>query len=771
MSTTEEKKDSFSFENDPGNLPEDQDQDFSFTDIPVLGGSNDEDPFSFEDIPETDGDFSAASSLEKTLPPIIVKSKNEKKEEDASEMDATASVTNIKKTAKPHDTKSRKKRIAITAAILVVIAIAVPVIISERAKATAAAEAKQKQIAAEKERKAKEEKKKKIAAMQKSASSKLKEGDAEKALEQFNKIISMDKTISSAYTGIGKCYEKMKDIEKAKENYRQAIDNAPKSPAPYIALATILIKEKKIDEAKNILETGKKKFNTAPALLLAIGDLYYAAGKYEKAIEAYNSVKDQTFFAEDTIKRYSSLLSKKSKDKAKDLLIFAGEKFKNASFFLSAEKLAGSPTERVEILEKALTVLPKDNSSISELNFFLTEAKIQNGDKAAASQTIHSIDLSKLDKKYYTRLIYLALKAEMADLKDYCLKLIASHPNDVQLQEAILKELQKEQSPEDLLSIYSAWLQDNSNNPAANYLYALALGNSLSAEKYLKHAIALKPDFYEVLIGLAKIEINKNQLTPAKLKLTKAVKLKKDKKEPHKLLAIIQIRQGKEAQAIKEYETFLDSIKVDEAEKTVELLDLALKMKTPQQAEKYLIKLKSIPSMHQKWREYNAAKKLIFGGATPADFAGEKAGKLRQYYILYILSKGQYTTLINLRTSKEEFPEFWKVYVMRKKRITTWRNLAELYLKKNIKTGDLAKLLITSMWLKKKTPEEVEKQIPRLPLDKKGITYAMIAEEYVKERKSTKAIIRFKKAMNIPRNIYSDVVTQIYNSLRHSKQK
>lgn len=770
--SSQKKKDSFSFNNDPGKLPEEQDHDFTFTDIPVLGKQSKKGSFSFDDIPGTEED-PALASFENLLGAQPSENGDNSGTGDISAMDATASVINVEKIVKSRGAKKRKRKIAIIATICLLIAVAVtlPIIISKRAEAKAAAEKMQKLSAAEKAKTEREEKKKKIAAILKSAQSTLKDGDAEKAMELFNKVLTIDKNSSSAYTGIARCYETMKDIEKARKNYKKAIKNTPVTSTPYTRLASLLIKDKKIDEATQLLQEGREKSPADPQILITIGDLHYAAGEYEKALEAYNSVKERSSFPENTVKRYSSLLSKNSKQQAKALLIFSGRKFKNADFFISASKLATSPNERVMILVKALKSLPKESKDISEIAFLLAEARIENGDKKAASETLHSIDLSKLDKKYCSKLIALAVKTGMSDIKDYCLKLLKSNPHEVPLQEAILKELEKEQSPEELLAIYSAWLQDNSEDHVANYLYALALGDSLSAAKYFRQALAIKPNFYEALVEVAKIEMNNNQLNYAKMKLIKAIKQRHDAKLPHKLLAIIEIRQGKETEALKNYKEFLDSITMSKAEKIVELLEVSLHMKTPDQADKYLIQLKAIPSMHQKWREYNAEKKLIFGGAGPTDFAGAKTGKMRQYYILYILSKGQYSTLINLRTSKEEFPEFWKIYIMKKKKIATWKKLAELYLQKNIRTGDRAKLLITSMWLKKKTPEEIEKQIKRLPLEKKGITYALIAEEYVNEKKTTKAIIRFKKAMDIPRNIYSDVVKQIYNSLRHQKKK
>ena len=772
--SSKNKKDSFSFDNDPGKLPEDQDNNFTFTDIPILGGHKKKDAFSFDDLPKEESDPSIAS-FEALLAEQPKTEEDDEHADDISALDATASVVDVERMVKSRGAKKKKKKMMIisvvTGVILVALLAIVPMLFSSGESKQKTAEGEHELTPAEKARRAKKQKEEKIAAMIKSANSTFKKGDTEKALATFKRIIAMDNKSTQAYTGAGRCNEKLNNIDEAKKNYQLAIDNGSETPEPYHCLALLLIEEKKLEQAKELLEKGHQKFPKAPTLSLAIGKIYYNAGEYEKALDIYNSVKSRSNFSEDAIKKYTSLLSKESKQKAKELLLFGGKKFKNASFLISASELAGSPKERVEILEKALKILPAENTDISEIKFLLTEAQIANGNKSAAAQTMQSIDLSKLDKKYCRQLVNLAVKAGMSDIKGYCLKLLESNPQEIALQEAILQELEEQQTPEDLLSIYSSWLQKNSRDPAANYLYALALGNSLSAEKYLRNAIEINPDFYEALIELAKIEMNNNQLGSAKTKLEKAIKQEPKRKTPRKLLAIVKIEQGQGSLAIKEYAEFLESINMDKQEKIVELLDIAMRMHTPQQADKYLLQLQTIPSMHQQFREYNAERKLIFGGASPSDFKGPKTGKLRQYYMLYILSKGEYSTLLNLRTSKEEFPEFWKIYIMKKKKIDTWKSLAELYLKKNITTGDLTKLLIVSMWLQKKSPDEVEEYIKRLPQNKKGITYALIAEEYVRQKKTTKAIIRFKKAMKIPRNIYSDVIKEIYNSLRHSKHK
>ena len=773
--SSKKKNESFSFDNAPGKLPDDQNADFTFADIPVLGDNKKKDLFSFDDLPEENEDKNddpSIASFEALLAEQPKKEEEENEDEhadDISALDATASVMDVQRMVKSRGAKQKRKKMVVMASIVSVVILTLIAVVPFLLKSSSDSKTTQgeKELTpAEKEKRAKQKRAEKIATILKSANAKLAAGETEKALSSFKRVISMNKKESTAYTGAGKCYEKLKDIKAAKEHFQKAIDATPKNSAPYYYLEKLLTKEKKSEEVKELFKEAHQRFPTDSEVALTLGNIYYDIKEENNAIDVYNTVKDRSKFTEDAVEKFTSLLKQDSKKRAEELLLYAGKKFKNASFFISASQISDSPKNKVKVLQKALKILPPENPHIPELKFLLSEAQIGNGNKSEATVTMKSIDLSKLDKKYCQRLVDLALKAGMTDIKNYCLKLLKSNPNEIALQESILQELAKTQPPEDLLAIYSSWLKKNTREPVANYLYAIALGNSNSAKRYFEDAIALNSNFYEAIVALAKIHINREKLTEAKNQLQKAIKLKPKKKEPRKLLAIVNTGLGKGTKAITEYADYLSTTEISDTEKAIELFDIAILMKTPTMAEKYLRQIKKDPALSQQFRERNAEKKLIFGGISASDFTGQKTGKLRQYYILHLLSKGKYSTVIKLRTSKEEFPEFWKIYLMKKEDIKTWKSLSELYYKKNIASGDPAKLLIISMWLGKKTIEEVEDQIKYISPDKRGILYAIIAEEYFRQKKITKATVRFKKAKRARKSIYNGTIKQIYNSLR-----
>jgi Tfp pilus assembly protein PilF len=758
------KNDSFSFDNDPGKLSEEDDADFTFTDIPVLGNDKKKDLFSFDDLPNTEPDPSLAS-FEALL---AEQPKGDGEEtEDVSAFDATASTMDVQRVMKSRGAKKKKKMMIIAGSAGGVVAILIGVLVVMSMISSSPEEKEKKVLSpAEKAAIAKKKQKQKIAGMLKSANSLFESGEEKKALTSFKNILKLDRNLSDAYTGAGKCYAKLKNSEEAEKNYKKAIDLNSKAPAPYILLAEILINRKENTKALELLKDAHSKFPNDPKIAVMLGDIYYTNGESDLALEAYRAIKTKSCLSKDSIQRFGSLLENDAPKEAVDLYMFAGKKFKSSTFFSSAAMASDLPEEKIKVLTKALKILPDDDKNIDEIKFMLAQTYIKSGNKTEASATLQSINLTKLDTKQCSELIPLATASGIADIKSYCLKLLESNPKEISLQEAILKELTKSQTPEKLLGIYSAWWTSNTNEPVANYLYGLALGDSIAAKKYFTAAVALNPQFYEAILELAKINIKTNDLKSAVRNLNKAINLKKDRQTPHKLLAIAKIHQGNTSNALKEYSKFLETTKNSDSQKALQLLELALLLKTPNAANRYLAEIKKDPSMLREYRENNAKKKLIFGGASDSDFAGPKAGLMRKYYILYLLSKGREDALMRLRTSKKEFPEFWKIYLMRKKGMETWKTLAKLYYKKNVATADPAILLAVNMWLGNISIEDVEKQMNRISREKKGILYALIAEEYVRKKKMTKAIIRFKKAMRAPRSIYSGVINHIYNSLR-----
>jgi len=762
------KNDSFSFENDPGKLSEEDDIDFTFTDIPVLGTDKKKDLFSFDDLPETQPDPSLASfEALLTEQPKTDGEDGEGGSEDLSAFDATASTMDVQKIMKSRGAKRKKKIIIIASSVALLLCVILGVIIVMFVMSPTQEEEKEKVLTpAEKAAIAKKKQQDRIAGMLKSADSQLKANEAKKALASFKNILKMDSRNFDAYTGIGRCYENLKETKQAEDNYTKAINLKSKKATPYILLAKILIKSDKKPQALELLKKVQDKFKENSKIALLLGSIYYDNGDSEHALEAYRVIKNRKEFSEETIRKFGKLLEDDSRKDAEELYMYAGKKFKSSSFFISAANSAESSSEKIKVLTKALKILPESDKDIDELKFILSQAYINDGNKSEASVTLQSINLKKLDKKQCEQLIPLATASGIADIEGYCLKLLESNPKEVALQEAILKELAKTQPPEKLLDIYSSWWTSHTNEPVANYLYAKALGDSITAKKYFETAIALNPQFYEAILELAKIDIKINNTSAAVKNLQKAINLNNKKITPHKLLAIAYVKQEKEAKAIEEYSKFLDSQGYKESKKALLLLEIALLMKTAEAANKCLAQIKKDSSMLQEYKENNAKKKLIFGGASDSDFKGTKTGLLRKYYILYLLSKGRVATLMKLRTSKKEFPEFWKIYLMRKKHMTTWKSLAKLYYEKNSTTADPAILLLVSMWLENKTIEDVEKQINRIPQEKRGILYALIAEEYARQRKITKASIRFKKAKRAPKSIYNGVINYILHKQR-----
>jgi len=592
------KNDSFSFENDPGKLEDKDDTDFTFADIPVLGNDKKKDAFSLDQISDENQDNPSLASFENLLseaPQADGNGDETQDEENSDKFDASASTIDVQRVINARDIKKKKKIILIlglvggfVALIIVGTMIVLPIISppeKDKDEMTpeekAAFEAKQKQ--------------EEIAGMLASSDSLLEAKEYDRSLASYKNVLRIDRKRSLAHTGCGKSYEKLLNIPDAKSSYQKAIDTVSGIPDPYHLLASILIKEGEIEKSLILLERGKKKFADNPQILYLLGDSYYDSGDTEKSLENYRKVPKDALNKESLIK-FGSILREESKQEANELYHFGGKKFKDFNLFLEAAKSTDQSKDKVVILTEAVQVLSDNEEKIDEVKYLLAKALSEDGNNAKALETLSNINISELDKEYCCQLVNLATKSGMSDVKNYCLKILASNPNEIPLQQSIQSELISALPREKILDIYGDWLTPRSNEAVPNYLYGMALGESLSAKKYFEKSIMLKPSFYEAIMELAKINIQSKNLSSAEKNLKKAILMRKNDKEPNRLLAIVKIRKGKESDAMREYSIFLANQGVSDSKKALDLFELSLLLPTSSSADNYLNKIKSFPS-------------------------------------------------------------------------------------------------------------------------------------------------------------------------------
>jgi len=437
------KNDSFSFENDPGKLEDKDDTDFTFADIPVLGNDKKKDAFSLDQISDENQDNPSLASFENLLseaPQADGNGDETQDEENSDKFDASASTIDVQRVINARDIKKKKKIILIlglvggfVALIIVGTMIVLPIISppeKDKDEMTpeekAAFEAKQKQ--------------EEIAGMLASSDSLLEAKEYDRSLASYKNVLRIDRKRSLAHTGCGKSYEKLLNIPDAKSSYQKAIDTVSGIPDPYHLLASILIKEGEIEKSLILLERGKKKFADNPQILYLLGDSYYDSGDTEKSLENYRKVPKDALNKESLIK-FGSILREESKQEANELYHFGGKKFKDFNLFLEAAKSTDQSKDKVVILTEAVQVLSDNEEKIDEVKYLLAKALSEDGNNAKALETLCNINISELDKEYCCQLVNLATKSGMSDVKNYCLKILASNPNEIPLQQSIQSEL------------------------------------------------------------------------------------------------------------------------------------------------------------------------------------------------------------------------------------------------------------------------------------------------------------------------------------------
>jgi tetratricopeptide (TPR) repeat protein len=357
--------------------------------------------------------------------------------------------------------------------------------------------------------------------------------------------------------------------------------------------------------------------------------------------------------------------------------------------------------------------------------------------------------------------INLHVRLGTKDMTSVISRVLKARPEDVELGLDTQRVLSASLTPNEMVDAYGAWQAENSDNSVANFLYAKALGTLDSAVELYKRAVRLNPSFYEANLELARLYMARKRWSGAERCLVKCVEQRGADVEPKRLLAICQARRGKGAEAMGTLCAAMEKLQASPGEKAAAAIDVALLLPSPKDADRFLADLKADPKYNTLYREKNAERKLLYGGISDSDFRGLKTKVLRRYYRLYLLSKGRKKDVLIMPTPKEDFPEFWKVYLMRCMRFKAWRKNAEALYKKTANSDALTEHLIVGMWLDKISPEKAEGKLSSIPPGKEALFYFMLGDAYREKKKSAKAYINFRRAKIAPRSVEKSAVLRL----------
>jgi len=755
----EDDKNSFSFDNDPGKLTDKDDVDFTFSDIPVLGLEKEKKgTFSFDQLPD-DGTDPSIASFEAILKESPVS------DNDDGEFDELSDElrTNIEIERAKSERKSKKKKkmlvkVAVAGgvfAMIVCIAVVVMIFIAQ-SKAKAEAEHKKLTPAQKAALKVKRQKVK-IQKMVDSANGLYHSVKIDEALVKYAAVLKIDPNNAFALTGSGKCMEASEKIPEAEQFYTKAIEKKNSDARAFAALAKIMIRRNSFPAAVELLEKAMVKFPDDKTILIPLANCYCVLDEDVKALETYKKIPKATL-QKDSLTAFGKLLKLESTKAAKKIFIYTAGKFKDFPSYVAASELASNPKDKVQILTDAVSTMRDAGNNEDNTMFLLLKAQMEAGKKNKAVAILKNIKIDKLNREYCKQIFSIVKKGKLADLKVFAINFLNAFPDDIELQTSVHRQFVVSEGADAALEIYGKYWTDNADKAMANFLYAKSFGQSNAAKGYYRKALSIDPDFHQASIELGKIAMDEKNWQESEKIFKYCSSASPDNKDVRYLFALACVKNGKGDAAVAEYGKFLDSRGLTKIQKAVELVQLALLLPKPDLADMYLKQIKQDSRYSEEFKINRAKRYLLFKGSNSNIFAGAKSGRFRQYSILDKLASGKEKEVLMMTTPKKEFPDFWKVFIAKKRKFKNWKRLArKLYVKHKNDTDQTIKI-ITSLWLGKIKVENAEKMLNRIPFENEALFYMILADEYLRLKKMPKAKIRYRKAKTCGRNIYSGVV-------------
>jgi len=756
--------DDFSFDKDPGKLKDSSDDlEFTFSDIPVLGVRKEtKDAFSFDSMNEESGNNSFGS--QETLISETAYGMEDEVDEFLREGDE------VEEQPFPTPAPRKKKKLIIfflvVFIIMIIAAAAVPFLFTENSDTEQDIVAHSGKQLSEKEKEELRAKrlKEKTEKLLNKANGLLESKMPDKAEKVYEEIIKLDPKNAVAYYGLGECFLQTDKTDEAIKYLKKSIEigNAPE--VAYQKLSNLYLKNKNFDARCAVLKNATKAYPEKYYFAIDYADSLVSAGAGDKALEVYRQIPRKVM-EQKALMRFAELTQNFSEKEAIDIYRYTGNKFlvfgafeKAAALTKNAQKKASVYSEAVDAFSNApqdIKIAFLDNSLYLKLKS-LADAE----DNQKAAETLESIDLLRLDKKFLKQLVPLASKIKYEKLKEFVLKLLEMFPEDMELHLANQQYLINHEKPKFVLELYSEYWTKASDTPLANFLCGKAVQYSPKiAKKYFSEAIRLKSDFSQARIELGKIYFNERKWKEAEKLFAYSLNLDKKNKKLHYYYALAALKGSGKPKPVEEYEAFLKSTKMSKEEQAVELMPLAFMLPNSNMVDKLILQLQDSKKFAHLYKIFKAQRYLAFRGKSQDAFSGAPLrGRFRELCILNMLRHGELRKILMMPTPKEEFPEFWKIFIMRRNNMKTWKAPAEEFLAKHKNDTNITEKLIIKLWLGQIDIPSAEKKINIIPFEKEPLLLFMVADEYKREKNRPKSTIRYRKALAYGRNIYTDVI-------------
>lgn len=806
QSKKDKKNGFFSFDRDPGKLDGgDTDAEFTFSDVPVLGKSGKEKDksgsFSFEELKTTAGTFPSTQEKSPGSPSAdsepesfeLLSSNEKSNDENLQENQPDSAETEARQI--PDDNygkdsvekwrtifipggKKKYLRIAVVAGILLAVIFSAGIFFMFFAKSSSTRTASQQnslpagRTASVSQRGAKaeeEEKKRKMEQLANeltAAELLFGENKFEEALKSYQQILERDYRKSYILFKIGESYKNLSQNEKALEFLEKSIVCGTEDSKPYAAIVVILNKQEKYTEALSFIEKCKEKYPSDTGTFACAAETFYFLNKPDDSLQCFKKIS-RAELSQKQFEIYAGLLLKKSqKNEAKEVYLDAFYKFGNFDLLNSALKLIDKNDDKIAILRRVVESAQKENAAKrTYCSVMLAEALDKGGEKNEMAEILNQIDASVLTPEMSIRFLKLLFSgsSKIELVESGAKKIIIAHQSEIPMLEKfqdIILSLGPKEYDELRLKIFADLMNKNSSNPTFLYLYGRALGASFDTAKiYFEKAVKVNPAFYEAQYSYGNILIQEKDWNGAAKVFRECSIIRPEDSEARYLLSMCKIKSGHIEEGYNDYRKYFQENLHLPASKTAEkLITLAQLLPSSKRAEECLSEMGKNPELKKKYDLEKIRTNFIYGELTDADFASGYAGETREYYILYLLSKGRSKEVLMLKTPPSDFPEFWKVFLCWRDNLPSWSENAELLRKKNNDSKNPIYRIITSIWQNKLSPEEARGMANRIPAESEALFYFILAEKYRKDKNLIKAKICYTKAKNDKQNPFYRVI-------------
>ena len=121
----------------------------------------------------------------------------------------------------------------------------------------------------------------------KAGSEAFRKGDFDKAIESFNKALSLDPKNFNAYNGLGNVYARKGDVDKAIESFNKALSLNANEPSAHIGLGNLYFRK---GDTPKAIESFEKVLSTYPRnaeALFSLGAVYVTLKQKDAALKQY----------------------------------------------------------------------------------------------------------------------------------------------------------------------------------------------------------------------------------------------------------------------------------------------------------------------------------------------------------------------------------------------------------------------------------------------------------------------------------------------------